>query len=248
MINFSKLKQGSFAGNALRSLLKIIPKGAVLPIVQGPLRGYKWVVRSGVFGYWLGSYEFEKQTQFASLVREGDTVYDLGAHVGFYSLLASKLTGRNGHVFSFEPFPQNITSFKRHISLNRIENIKLFEAGVSRKSGEAFFENAGSSSVGKISSVSGIHIGLVSIDELIAKHEILPPKVIKMDIEGAEYDALRGAEQTLQTYAPAILFATHSGQLRSDCIGFLEGLGYSVKPVSSGKSVEEEDEFIATKS
>ncbi len=178
MINFSGIKQETFWGKILRFCLKFIPRQAVLPIIQGPLRGSRWIVNSGVFGYWLGSYEIEKKKSFASLIKKSDVVYDLGAHVGFYSLLAAKFTGDAGRVFSFEPLPRNIILFRQHVMLNRIKNIKLVEAGVSDRDSFSIFENpTKSSSVGRINDDAlGISVRLVTIDSLLAKSEILPPQ------------------------------------------------------------------------
>lgn len=250
MINFSKIKESGFLGKILRTLLKLIPKRAILPIVQGPLRGYKWVVRSGVFGYWLGSYEAEKQKAFTFFVREGDVVYDLGAHVGFYSLLASKLVGNKGSVFSFEPFPQNVSYLKKHIALNNIKNIIVLEKGISFEDCRGAFDSPGSSAAGRINDKksSGLSIEIASIDSLLERKEIAPPNVIKMDIEGGEYNALRGAEKTLKKYDPVIVFATHSQRLRNECVRFLQKLDYTIKPVSPNIDVDKQDELIATRS
>ena len=113
MINFSKILADSFIGKVLRKILKIIPPNFVLPILQGRLRGKKWVIGSGVFGYWLGTYEFEKQKLFTKTVKKGDIVFDVGAQAGFYSLLAAELIGEKGKVFAFEPMPDNISYLKK---------------------------------------------------------------------------------------------------------------------------------------
>lgn len=103
MINFSKINKKSFLGKILRFFLKLIPKKTILPILQGPLRGSKWIVKAGVGGYWLGSYEVADQSLMVNNINKGDVVYDIGAHVGFFTLLASKLTGVKGKVYAFEP-------------------------------------------------------------------------------------------------------------------------------------------------
>lgn len=65
----------------------------VVPVLQGSLRGRKWIVGSSNHGCWLGSYEWKKQRLFTRTVSSGDVVFDIGAHVGFYTLLASVLVG-----------------------------------------------------------------------------------------------------------------------------------------------------------
>ena len=76
-----------------------------MPIWQGRLKGKRWIVGSGASGYWRGSYEYENQLVFVRMVARGSTVFDVGAHVGFYTLLASVVVGPAGRVFAFEPVP-----------------------------------------------------------------------------------------------------------------------------------------------
>src|SRR5579862_7724955 len=108
LANLSGISRKSWLGKLLRAPLRLIPRSAVLPILQGPLRGKKWVVGSGNHGCWLGSYEHDKQSLFQKTVRTGDIVYDVGANAGFYSLLASVLVGEKGQVYAFEPLPANL--------------------------------------------------------------------------------------------------------------------------------------------
>ena len=84
MINFSKISAKSLSGGLLRKLLGLIPNDTVLLILQGPMRGRKWIKGSGVSGYWLGTYELEHQQILSGLLRGGDVFYDVGAHVGFF--------------------------------------------------------------------------------------------------------------------------------------------------------------------
>ena len=73
-------------GRVSKLSLRLIPPSTVVRVLQGELRGSRWIVGSGVHGYWLGSYEWEKQRVFSSLVDTGQTVYDVGANAGFYTL------------------------------------------------------------------------------------------------------------------------------------------------------------------
>src|SRR4030095_2658449 len=94
-------------GKRLRLPTRFIPSDARVRILQGPLRGKKWIAGSSTHGCWVGSFEYEKQLAFRRAVSRGDVVYDLGAHVGFYTLLPSVLAGEAGHVYSFEPLAAN---------------------------------------------------------------------------------------------------------------------------------------------
>ncbi|NQV00191.1 MAG: FkbM family methyltransferase [Parcubacteria group bacterium] len=123
----------------LRFPLKLIPSGVVVPVMQGVLKGKKWVVGSGDnHGYWLGSYEYRMQSFFAETIKPGSVVYDIGANVGFYTLLASKIVGVQGRVFAFEPLPENIFYVRKHVELNHCDNVVIIEAAVSEKNAIVF--------------------------------------------------------------------------------------------------------------
>lgn len=113
-----------------------------MPILQGPLRGKRWIVSSSTAGCWLGSYELDKQRRFATTLRPGHVVYDLGANAGFYTLLASKLVGRSGHVVAFEPLPENLAALRRHLELNGVDNVTVMDAAVWSSGGTVRFTPA----------------------------------------------------------------------------------------------------------
>ncbi len=131
MINFSGINAGSWRGKTLRNLLNLIPKGAIFPILQGPAKGMKWIVGPSDHGCWLGSYELKKQKQIEKYLKPGMVVYDIGAHVGFYSLLFSRAVGSEGMVYAFEPFPGNVIFLRKHRQLNKLANIIVEEYAIS---------------------------------------------------------------------------------------------------------------------
>lgn len=233
MINFSGISKDSLAGKILRFPLRLIPKDVPVFILQGPLRGYRWITGSGVFGYLLGSYEHEKQNIFFSLISPGFVVFDVGAHVGFYSLLAAKAAGKTGRIYSFEPSPRNQTYLKRHTELNGLgDRIKVFDVAVSDREGSASFSAGPSSFTGGLSENGDFAVRTTSLDSLFEKKEILSPSLIKMDVEGAEYLALQGMEKILKEFHPIILLATHGEEIKKKCLEFLSGIGYSAEALS----------------
>ena len=226
MIDFSGISATGFIGSSLRRIAKIVPKNIPLPIMQGPLRGWRWIVSAGVLGYWLGSYELDKQTSFIAVIKPGHVVFDIGAQAGFYTLLASKLVGPSGKAFSFEPFPENLKNIKRHLELNHVKNVEVLALAVSDKSDEVGFAAGSSVFTGALSESGTLKVKTESLDNLFAIGKILPPNVIKMDIEGAELLALRGARNILEKYKPVILLATHSAELKKECLALLADYGY----------------------
>ena len=225
-----------------RALRIFIPKNTVLPIISGPLRGAKWIVRSGVFSYWLGTYEKEIQNQFNFLVKEGDIVFDIGAHIGFYTLLASRLVGRTGKVFSFEPNSQNLSYLRRHIDLNNCHNVVVIESAVSSKEGRKVFYESESSFTGSLypldfkPTTSG-EVVVKSLDLELERGRIPPPRIIKIDVEGEEYAALKGAKNLIEKFKPHIMIAFHGEDLARNCIDFLCSFNYKfISP--TGASLE----------
>ncbi|MEK7555442.1 MAG: FkbM family methyltransferase [Patescibacteria group bacterium] len=246
MIDFSKISQKSLIGKILRGILKIIPRNSVLPILQGRLKSKKWIIGSGVLSYWLGTYEIEKQRLFGKIVKNDDIVYDIGAHVWFYTLLASELVGGKGKVFSFEPNPRNIFYLRKHIALNNFKNIMVFEAAVSEKSGTALFNlQKDNFSGGRIGlREGGFNVKTVALDDLVVSEKLPLPNIIKIDIEGGEFAVLKGATGILEKYRPVIFLATHDEENHKNCLNFLELLGYKLKAIG-GENIERAGEFLA---
>ncbi len=131
LLDFSSISRQSLFGRLARRSLGLIPRGTTLRVIQGPLKGMRWIAGFSTHGCWTGSYELRKQKEFQRRVREGFIVCDIGANVGFYTLLGAVLTGERGHIYSFEPRPRNVEILVRHLSMNQIENATVFSAALS---------------------------------------------------------------------------------------------------------------------
>lgn len=242
MIKFFKSDFKSPLGKLLRLPLKLIPDKTVLPILQGKLKGKKWIKGSSINGCWLGTYEFDKQQLFQKYVKPGMVIYDIGANAGFYTLLSSVLTGNSGKVFAFEPVPKNIYYIKQHLVLNKIENTVVVDKAVSDKITTLKFTLSTNPSMGHFSEEGEIEVETISLDEFV-KQGNPPPDLIKMDIEGAEFDALNGAKKILKTKKPIIFLATHGDEVKKKCLGLLKELNYKIEIIGNC-SIEKADEFV----
>jgi FkbM family methyltransferase len=183
-INFSRIPNESFIGRLVRAPLRLLPSAMVVPILQGPLRGKKWIVGSSNHGCWFGSYEVEMQHAFRRIVKSGQVVYDIGANVGFYSLLASLCAGPTGRVYSFEPLPRNVADLKKHIAMNHLANCEVIEAAVSDVNGTVRFDSSRPRTMGWLSEAGNQVVRAVCLDSLYSSNSILPPNVMKIDVEG----------------------------------------------------------------
>jgi FkbM family methyltransferase len=225
MINFSAVRPSSLPGRLLRYPFKLIPRGLAVPVWQGPLRGQKWIAGSHLHGCWLGSYEWETQKRIAAEVRSGEVFFDVGANVGFYSLLAALRVGA-GRVYAFEPLPANLVFLRRHLALNRIRNVEVLEMAISDQSGPMSFASEATRAMGQLQAGGDLTVATSTLDTLLAEERILPPHGIKMDIEGGEFRALQGAAKCFREHRPKLFLATHGQAVHDDCCGLLASWGY----------------------
>jgi FkbM family methyltransferase len=228
-MNLSGISNESLVGRALRTPFRLIPAWAAVPILQGPLRGRRWIVGSATHGCWLGSYEFETQRAFSRLVRRGDVVYDLGANVGFYTLLGARSAGGESPVYSFEPLPRNLEFLRKHVAMNGLRNCFVIDAAVADFDGEMRFTSSEAPTTAHLVDSGDVAVRVVALDSLVEGGEIRPPGVMKVDVECSEVKALRGAERTIERYRPRILLATHNRELHVECVELLEGVGYRIE-------------------
>jgi FkbM family methyltransferase len=159
-------------------------------------------------------------------------------------LLAARLAGPEGQVYAFEPLPRNIDYLKKHVAINAIENIEVVEAAVSAQSGEAHFDLGASSAMGHLAESGGITVRMVSLDEMLAAGELRPPDYMKVDVEGAEYEALKGAQELLAQHKPILFLDTHQREAHLPTIELLKKLGYTFE-ILDGKSLTATKELIA---
>jgi FkbM family methyltransferase len=214
------LPASSTIGRLLRLPLKLVPDLVPMRVLSGPLAGKRWLSTSATHGCWLGTYESELQREIVACLKVDDIFYDVGANVGFFSLLASY---RAAQVFAFEPVGRNVELMRRNFGLNDRRNITIIEAAVSDTVGTARFATGNSASQGTLGE-EGVEVKAVSLDSL----DLPAPSVIKMDIEGAESRALAGAERILRNHRPLIFLSTHGWKQHDECGSFLRGLGYSL--------------------
>ncbi len=206
--------------------------GASLPILRGPLKGRRWLLATRI-NFFLGTYEPEQTEAFVQAVRPGAVVYDVGAHYGYYSLLASKLAGEAGRVIALEPSPRNLDVLRRHIRLNHLQNITVLETALSDHAGEAKFDNTAGSGVGHLSDQGRVTVKLTTLDAL--SKDFPPPDVMKIDVEGAEEAVLAGGRETLETARPTIFLSTHGATLEENCSRVLREMGYTLRQLLPGE-------------
>jgi len=243
-LNISGIPKTSLLGRLIRFPLRLIPKNAAVPILQGRFKGKKWIVGSANHGYWLGSYEFKKRLLFERIIPPDSVVYDVGGFVGYYTLLASVLVGEQGQVVTFEPLPRNLYYLKEHLRLNGITNVTVVEAAVSDQAGTLSFKEGPSRAMGRLSKDGGLEVQAVRLDDLVERGELPEPQFMKVDVEGAEVRVFAGARRLLERCHPTIFLDTHGSDIHAESCRLLTELGYRLETID-GRHLQESKEIFA---
>jgi len=181
----------------------------------------------------LGIYETPASKILEKELKDARLFIDVGAHVGYYTLLASKIAKE---IISIEPNPFNYKLLKFNLRINKIKNAYALNIAASNYNGESgiFIPKL----KGKIATdesrldnnISKIKIK-VKLDDLLLKIG-KNPDVIKIDVEGSEMQVLEGLQETLRKGVKCLMVEVHSEENKAKAINFLKSLGYKVTPVS----------------
>jgi len=226
--------------------------GPIVRAATAPLRNRTRVVAAGQAaglrmdpsganaGYALGTSEPLIQDVFAEHVPKGGVVWDIGANIGFYSLIASRLVG-DGEVVAFEPLPVNQEAIRRNIALNGVSNVVVSGVALADSEGTADLQihtrqtwakldtSADTAFQEELQATGHIRVEVSTIDAQL--RDLPVPGFVKIDIEGAEVAALRGASRLLSEHRPTVLCELH-GTNEAVC-DLLESHGYTVSTIET---------------
>lgn len=169
-------------------------------------------------------------------------MFDVGAHIGYYTLLFSRLVGPEGRVVAFEPSPRNLPVLRWHVARNGCANVQVEAVAVSDETGAARFAAGTGSGTGRLAESGTVEVRTIRLDDYVDAGGPMPD-VLKIDVEGAELAVLRGAVGVLRDARPAILLSTHGADVHRACIGLLREHGYELTPVLGG-DVERAPELL----
>jgi FkbM family methyltransferase len=223
----------------LRRMARRYPEGSVVTIRSGHAAGLQWKrYHRYVNGYWLGQYELPLQEVLVRELSPGGVFFDVGANAGFFTLVAAKRVGPSGKCCAFEPLPENAAAVRSQLELNGLSYCHLVTEAVSDHEGtESFSLDAGES-------YSTAHLGAggsakqtfqVKVNTLDHYCQLYGmPDLVKMDIEGAELDALKGATAMLRDKPPTIVVELHTPQCEAGVIKLLSDAGYQCCELDGG--------------
>jgi len=228
-----------------RSLNAAAPEGlSEVTIAAGAAKGLKMVLDlQSEKDYWLGTYESDLGTAVRKLIQSGDVVYDVGANVGYVSLLSARLSGESGKIFAFEPLPANVNRLRKNVLINALESrIIVTHAAVIDTVQPITFLTHPSGAMGKALGSAGrdeqyngrITVPGLALDAFVYDENHPAPDVIKMDVEGGEGAALAGMQRLLAEKRPILLVEIHGEKAAHQVWNHLRQHNYSVHQMRHG--------------
>jgi FkbM family methyltransferase len=220
-------------------LNRAAPTGLVeVKVAAGDLAGYTILLDMQVDkDYWLGTYEPELQAALRQLIPAGAVIFDVGANIGYVSLLLAKAAGETGKVFAFEALPSNVEQLRRNVALNAMDaRVSAIDRAVTQATGPVRFLVHASGGMGKVAGSAGrddrveseITVPGISLDGFVYGEGNPPPQVVKMDIEGGEVLALPGMRRVLTEARPLMLMELHGPESCRAAWETLTAAGYEI--------------------
>lgn len=190
----------------------------------------------------FGGYEGEVRELFRAILPPGGTAVDVGANVGWHTLLMAKLVGREGAVVAFEPHPGLQRQLAFSMAMNRLDNVRVQGCALSDRAGRGGFycpdaDGLGAGTghlLGSAPGAEAIDVPVDLLDNVWPTLGLQRLDLIKIDIEGWELPALRGARATIARFRPHVCFEFDGdyigrcGAAESDYQSFFAELGYRV--------------------
>lgn len=181
-----------------------------------------------------GPFEDAELRYLTQMVQPGDTVFDIGANIGLFSVVLGRAVGAQGHVVAAEPVPANALRAKENVSLNGLTNVQFVNAAIGATAGTIrlnLADDLAYPSVGEVAESRGIgtsiEVPLRTLDDLWLEVGSPPVSFVKIDVEGAELDVLRGAAQMLRTTHPVLLIEANDSVALASLREMLDPIGYS---------------------
>lgn len=224
-----------YLGRPIRVLARRLRTGPRV-VANGQAKGLRINPAGAHPGYALGTTEPEIQDLLAAQVRSGSVVWDVGANIGFYTVIASRLVG-SGRVVAFEPLPASCAALEQNLRLNGMTNVDVARIALSDEVGTATLNVFAGSTESRLEAHENSNSTKLPLDQidvpvstLDAQLEVFPaPSLVKMDIEGAEAAALRGASVMLSEVKPTLICELHG--TNAAVMDVLESCGYRVTTI-----------------
>ncbi|MEY2922390.1 MAG: hypothetical protein RL108_1012, partial [Bacteroidota bacterium] len=229
-----------------RPLYYFILKGRIVNI-EGyhHLKGYKWIINHNYgMAYFKGYYE-PLICQILTKHLSVDSVFvDVGGHAGYFSLFAAAIS-KNGHVFSFEPEPNNYNFMDSILKLNDVANWSIINKAAGQERGQMFFEVGSTSSTGRMSENGKLPVDVTTLNAELSNLERLD--IIKIDVEGFGGRVVQGGVEVILKFLPILMIEIHQNSDELETILKYLGEIYLFKDIENGElinSVSQSPHFI----
>lgn len=224
---------------------KFINTPHFIPIITGPLkrRWLYWAPRHG-FKKILGIYETAMANRMNSLINSGEICIDVGAHIGYFSLLMGLKTGKKGLVVAIDPIKSNVLGIKKTFSKNKLRNLIVFANGASDKSSVteaevytdsdmAHFKDA--AHISDVPSHAIEFLRVNTIDNMVSEMSLQTVDFIKIDVEGYEEKVILGSENVINIWHPQLIVEIHTHELGVKVFQLLRKFGYTIYNINELK-------------
>jgi len=186
-----------------------------------------------------GEWEPMQTKVLTQHLKKDSVVVNVGANTGYYTLLAASAIGAGGKVFAFEIQPRMVAILKRNLELNNFhEIVTVVDAGCFSSEGSARIFCSGDPGTARVDFGNlGVQVRLIRLDDYIAEHVFARLDLILIDVEGADFDVIKGAADALAKFRPVVIAEVDHlrafGGSEEDMISFMSELNYSARVVDS---------------
>jgi FkbM family methyltransferase len=212
----------------------------------------------GMFLLTEGVFEPEETLLFRELARRSQVILDIGANIGYFTLLAARYVPEGGRVVAVEPDRRNADLLSESVALNGYVNVDIERIAIGDASGSATIfrdrRNRGGTSLfaSNIAEPLGSDVvPMTTVDQLVEEKSLERVDLIKIDVQGAEGLVLEGARTTLERWHPTVVFEywptglSASGRSESQPLALLQGRGYVVAIVGVNSAAPAADDEVA---
>lgn len=201
---------------------------------------------------YFGFKEISKERLF-ELHKSPRTIIDAGANIGEITLnFANRFP--NAMVYGFEPFPETFEVLKKNVALNNFQNVSVQNVGLGASESEVFFEerekgNPGMNRVTNIPGKSTVKVPITTLHKFALNNQLTQISIIKIDVEGYEFQVLQGAQRILKEQKPALFIELDDNNLKdqgssaAELILFLSNLDYSIRNAETSKEIQTDSDL-----
>jgi FkbM family methyltransferase len=231
-------------GRRLASSITRLLRNRDMTILSGLAAGARMNLGGSYLQYLTGDAEPIVQETLAETLKPGQVVYDVGANIGFFTIICARLVGPRGRVYAFEPMPESATTLRHNVAINSLDNAVVVEKAASSKTdrAELLISDWSAFHALKAEGISppehargAVAVETVTLDDFVSTGVGEPPDVVKIDVEGAELEVIRGMAALLSSRRPLLICELHG--TNADFVSLIESHGYEARALEGDKPV-----------